>query len=63
MLISTRQEMTAVRAAVVLLCLGALFAISATPSFAQTSQQGFATPQTAVDALVAAVRAGVQNRS
>jgi hypothetical protein len=58
MLISTRQEMTAVRAAVVLLCLGALFAIFATPSFAQTSQQGFATPQTAVDALVAAVRAG-----
>lgn len=58
MLISIRQEMTAVRAAVVLLCLGALFAISATPSFAQTSQQGFATPQTAVDALVAAVRAG-----
>src|SRR5690348_10689847 len=62
MLNSKRRTMTTIRAALICLCLGFLLAICSTPSFAQTSQQGFATPQTAVDALVAAVRAGASEQ-
>jgi hypothetical protein len=61
MLNSVKRRESAIRSALLILYPAVLLAATAIvpiSSFADDSQRGFSTPQAAVDALVAAVRAG-----